>query len=333
MIFTKETHKIIFKDKYITKGCAIQNADRQMYLLVEDDDEKIKSGILPEYRFVYTYAHIEDPKERYFATGRTHLSYPKIAYSQFDKDIIGLDIRGQLYSEDMDGDREEKSLPRKLKDTLFSRLYTNLKTIGESMYAVGEPRTLVKRVGVDDWQNLSDSIPITGAYLAGLENDEEFGWNDVDGFSEQDMYLAGEEGDVWHYNGSDFKQCDFPSNETLENVCCADDDFVYIGGRMGRLWKGKADTWELVSDAEFSVYWKDIVWFKGRLFLGSDYGLWEFKDGEVIRAEVPDQVLTCSGALSICPEKIYLLTAGNNGASMYDGKEWTVLFDQFDLPD
>ena len=333
MIFTKETHKIIFKDKYIIKGCAIQNADRQMYLLVEDDDEKIKSGILPEYRFVYTYAHIEDPKERYFATGRTHLRSPKIAYSQFDKDIIGLDRDGQFYSEGMDGDREEESLSIKFKGTVLTRLYTNLKAVGESLYALGQPRTLFKRIGVNDWQELSESIPLTGAYLAGLENDEEFGWRDVDGFSEQDMYLAGLQGDVWHYDGSEFKQCDFPSNEWLANVCCASDGFVYIGGRMGRLWKGKGDTWELISEAEFGVFWNDIVSFDNRLFLGSDYGLWELKDNEIVTAEVPSEVILCSGELSVCPEKKLLLTAGNNGASMYDGKEWTVLFDRFDLPD
>ena len=50
-----------------------------------------------------------------------------------------------------------------------------------------------------------------------------------------------------------------------------------------------------------------------------------------VHGNIPD--CNCSRTLSICPEKKYLLTAGNNGASMYDGKEWTVLFDRFDLPD
>ena len=116
MIFTKETHKIAFEGGYIIKGCAIQNADRQMYLLVEDDDEKRKDGYLPEYRFLYTYAHMEDLDARYFSVGRTHLCQPKIDYDKANKDIIGLDIGGQLYSEGMDGDREEEDLPTSLKD-------------------------------------------------------------------------------------------------------------------------------------------------------------------------------------------------------------------------
>ena len=332
MIFTKETHKSVF-DGFILKDCAIQNSDRQMYLLVEDNDEKIKDGYLPEYLFLYTYAHKDEPSERYFFSTRTHLGQPKIDYSLLDEDIIGLDSSGQFYSEGMDGDRNEKDLPIELDGCDYAAVYNNVKTIGNSMYAIGDPRKLFKRLGVDDWIELSKDIPLPKVYANGEWEDEFFGWNDADGFTEQDMYLVGGDGEVWHYDGSNFSQCDFPSNELLANVCCAGDGNVYVGGNLGRLWKGKGDKWELVSKREFSIDWKDIVWFDNRLFLGSDYGLWEFKDGEVITAEVPAQVRSCSGALSICPESKLLLTAGKNGASMYDGKEWKVLFNQFDLED
>ena len=334
MIFTKETYTDVF-DGYIIKGCAIQNKNRQMYLLVEDNDEKIKDGYLPNYCFVFTFNDQEDLMNRFYAVTYGHFNKPKISYHAERNETIGVDMKGQLFSRAFGKNREEESLPVKIKGSDLRTVYTSFKTIGESMYVVGIPRLLYKRVGVNEWKHLSESLPLPDKYL-GIYSDGVIvdpGWDDLDGFTEQDMYLVGGDGEVWHYDSIDFKQCDFPSNELIENVCCADDGNVYIGGRLGRLWRGKDDTWELISDQEFSVNWKDIVWFKGRLFLGSDYGLWEFKDGEVIRAEVPDQVLTCSGALSICPEKKYLLTAGNNGASMYDGKEWKVLFDQFDLPD
>ena len=333
MIFTKETHKQIF-DGFMRRGCVIRSLDRQVYLLVEDNDEKIKGGELPSYWFVYTFNEQEDPNKRLYATQRIHLDDPKISYSHIFNETIGVDLHGEIFSIDASGnDREEDRLPLELNGSELRAFYTDVKTVGDSMYAIGVPHLLYKRNGVNDWENISESIPLVQEYVDGKLQGKIFGWRDLDGFSEQDIYLAGGEGEIWHYDGSDFKQCDFPSNERVRNVCCAGDGYVYIGGKRGRLWKGKNDTWELVSEKEFSVIWRDIAWFKGRLFLGSDYGLWEFKDSEVIRAEVPDQVLTCSGSLSICPEKKYLLTAGNNGASMYDGKEWTVLFDRFDLPD
>ena len=336
MIFTKETYTDVF-DGYIIKGCAIQNENRQMYLLVEDNDEKIRSGYLRENWFVFTFNENDEPHKRFFGSGHGHLNNPKIAYNLTGGKIpsgetIGVDIAGRLYSRAMGKDREEEDLPEDLKGSEYSAVYTNIKTVGESMYAIGIPRQLFKRIGVNEWENLTEELPLPDEYLNGRIAGLFPGWRDIDGFSEQDMYLAGGKGEIWHYDTTRFKQCDFPSNELVANICCAGDGYIYVGGNLGRLWKGKDDSWKLVSDQEFSVNWKDIVWFKGRLFLGSDYGLWEFKDGEVIRAEVPDQVLTCSGSLSICPEKKYLLTAGNNGASMYDGKEWTVLFDRFNLP-
>ena len=333
MIFTKETHNLIFQDKYIIIGCAMRGLHRQIYLLTEDDDEKVNNGYLPEYRFVYTYNDQENPRKRYFSTGRTHLNSPKISYNINGNELIGVDIVGNLYSHSA-GDREEENLSRELKGSDYGVVYNNVRTIGQSMYAVGTPYVIYKRNGVNDWEKISESVPLPKVYIDGTQTgDEDFGWEDLDCFSEQDMYLVGGKGDVWHFDGENFKQLDFPSNELIENVCCADDGNVYIGGRRGRLWRGKDDTWELISDEEFSVRWKDIEWFDNRLFLGSAYGLWELKDNEIIRAEIPLDVQSCVGSLSICPEKKLLLSSSSSGASMYDGKEWTVLFDRFDLPD
>ena len=332
MIFTKETHAPIF-DGYIIIDCAIRSNIRQTYLLIEDNDEKVRDGDLREVRIIFIFAEQEDPNRRSYGVQFNNLMQPKLAYFEEYTESILIDLSGNSYSR-RGVEESVDSLPRKREGSQLQSAYLDIKTIGESIYAIGTPHVLYKRNDIDDWQLLSKSIPLTDEYLGKYDSSaSEPGWDAFDGFSEQDMYLAGEDGALWNYNGQNFKQLDFPSKENLENVCCAGDGYVYLGGRRGRLWRGKDDTWELISEEEFSVNWKDIVWFNDRLFLGSDYGLWEFKDGEVIRAEVPDQVLTCSGALSICPEKKYLLTAGNNGASMYDGKEWTVLFDRFDLPD
>ena len=331
MIFTKETYEDIFGG-FIIIDCEIRNHNRQMYLLIEDNDEKVKDGDLRLTQLVFTYPEQEDPMSRFFSVTLEDFMQPKLGYLDELIETLMIDLAGDIYYQRA-LERGTHSLPRKRDGSELQSAYTGIKTIGDSIYAIGTPHVLYKRNGIDDWQLLSKSIPLPKEYVERSAVMGKYGWRAFDGFSEQDIYLVGGKGDVWHFDGENFKQLDFPSNELIENVCCADDGNVYIGGRRGRLWRGKDDTWELISEKEFSVDWKDIAWFNDRLFLGSDYGLWEFKDGEVIRAEVPDQVLTCSGALSICPEKKYLLTAGNNGASMYDGKEWKVLFDRFDLPD
>ena len=106
MIFTKETYTDVF-DGYIIKDCSIRHPLRQIYLLVEDNDEKIKNGYLPDYWFVYTFNEQEDPMDRFYASNRTDMNGPKITYNAKFNETLGLDILGQINSHS-DGDREEE---------------------------------------------------------------------------------------------------------------------------------------------------------------------------------------------------------------------------------
>ena len=78
----------------------------------------------------------------------------------------------------------------------------------------------------------------------------DFGFNDVDAFSKEDMYAVGGAGDVWHCDGQRWTQLPFPSNELLYTVCCAGDGNVYITGNMGALWVGRKDRWKRLAQAQ-----------------------------------------------------------------------------------
>jgi len=209
-------------------------------------------------------------------------------------------------------------LPQELDGSQYYAVYQNIKTVGGSTYAVGDPYRLYKRIDVDEWQNLTQFIDLPDAYLSEREGDEHFGWQDLDGFSEQDMYLVGGRGEVWHFDGEGFNQHDFPSDEELTNVCCAGDGFVYVVSSKGHLWRGKGDT----------CRWIDIVWFNNQLLLSSEFGLYQLRNDEVVGVDAPARATRYNGALSISPDNTLLLSAGNGGASLYDGTEWTVLFER-----
>lgn len=328
MIFTKEVWQQAI-DGYLIVGCAIRNKNRQVFLLVEDTDVD-DLDVYARKRFLFTYNDESDPAERYYYIGSDEYDVTQITYNPTENETIGIDISGLVYSHSAGQDRDEARHPNTLKDAEIMAVITNVKTIGTSVYSVAMPHRLYRRKGVSQWQELSDSLPVPDMGDSG-ENAINYGWNDVSGFSEDDMYMVGGLGDVWHFNGTSFTQCDFPSNELLSNVCCADDGYVYIGGNLGRLWRGKDNAWQLISSQEFIMPWKNVTWCFERLFLGSDYGLWEFLDGEVKTANVPAQVKMCSGAISTNVEKTLLLTAGQNGASLFDGKKWEILFDGLDL--
>lgn len=151
------------------------------------------------------------------------------------------------------------------------------------------------------------------------------GFEAISGFNADDLYCVGGKGDAWRYDGKEWHRCPVPTNMYLESVCCAGDGHVYIGMQSGRLMRGREDHREVIHEDYMTLPFKDMVWFDGRLWCTSDYGLWTVENGKLIDADVPPQVKTCSGNLSAADG--VMLLAGHYGAAVYDGKHGIGCFD------
>jgi hypothetical protein len=205
-----------------------------------------------------------------------------------------------------------------------------IKRVNGRIYAVCLARLLLERRGPRQWVE-----------FPGLERPKElldkgtyplaFGFTDLDAFGESDVYAVGGRGDVWHYDGKLWKRCDFPSNESLETVCCGGDGNVYISGNMGSLWVGRGDTWKKLADGNYNVSFNDTVWFAGRLWCANDYGLFDLGNKGFEPAQVPNDTQLTARRLDVSPDGTRLLSAGNHGASVFDGKEWQLLFSDLDM--
>jgi len=112
---------------------------------------------------------------------------------------------------------EDKPLPLCQSGGFVRGAVRRLKMIDGWLYACGHGRALGKRLDKGSWQSLT-----VGGGLPGSGS----GFEDFDGFSEQDIYAAGGEGDVWHFDGTDWTQIPFPSQMAVSAVCCG-------GGRTG----------------------------------------------------------------------------------------------------
>lgn len=139
-----------------------------------------------------------------------------------------------------------------------------IKCINDYAYSVGDRRKIYKRTDIGRWEQFAD-LP------RGDGNIEDYGFNDMDAFSESDMYAVGGKGDVWHFDGKRWAQQGFPGHAQLATVTCAGDGHVYISGEGGSLWRGKGSSWESVYKGASSILWNDVLWFEGKLWLASDY--------------------------------------------------------------
>lgn len=327
MIFSKETWELVGKG-YNIYDCAFREEMLQVFVFVEMTEGR---DPIPDTRIVFSYNDEEEPEERYFYQSYNDFEFARVACRPTKNEVCVIDMNRNVYGYDSDQADREDLHPYEIKGSELVSVPMQIERIGDNLYTVGNPRRMHKRIGVNQWKDMTADLPIPPDFLA--EDGEAMVahcWKDLSGFSEQDIYTGGGEGEVFRFDGKTWKQCDFPSNELIHNVCCGDKS-VYIGGNMGRLWVGREDQWKLVSEHEFTMPWKDIVWFKGRVFMGSDYGLWELKEDKIIRAEIPDQAQLCSGSLDVSADGNHLLTAGQNGASLFDGDKWEVLFDRAEL--
>jgi hypothetical protein len=231
---------------------------------------------------------------------------------------VCVDMSGQVFVEHSEGGEVEEVIPGgELEGGPCRGAVMRLKQINGWLYGCDNTRSLFKRLGRNEWLEVGPLPPYPF-------EDEDCGFHDFDAFSESDIYAAGGEGDVWHYDGKAWHRVVFPSNIWLKSVCCGEDGYVYIGAQCGNLFRGRNKSWELIHNGDLSLPFKDMVWFGDRIYATSDYGLWEIKDGNIHASKLSVDIFICSGNLSVGDG--VMLLAGHSGAALYDGEKWTQLF-------
>ena len=186
------------------------------------------------------------------------------------------------------------------------------------IYTVGGWRSVAKRVDANQWESIVDRNAMPEP--KSKDGINRGGFNAMSAFNAKDIYCAGGEGDVWRFDGSKWHQCPLPTNMDLYSICCAEDGFVYIGAQSGSIIKGRGDKWQVIHKGNLTLPFKDLVWFDGRVWCTSDYGLWTIEKDKLVQSELPAEVTVCSGNLAAGFGK--LLLAGFHGATVYDGKKW-----------
>ena len=203
----------------------------------------------------------------------------------------------------------------------------NLRTIGDYVYLASGLRGVCRRTGVEQWESLCPPAEFKRKASARQKQTENWGFDDIAGFSEDHFYCCGGKGDVWRYKKGNWKQCDFPSNYHLESICCGGDGRVYIGGQTGSLFVGSEDNWELIDKGGLSLPYRDLVWYNDKVWGTNSYGLWSLEDGKMKEVKLDDSIKVCAGHLSVADG--VMLLAGANGAAFLEEGTWHLIFNDF----
>ncbi len=224
---------------------------------------------------------------------------------------------GQIYAAGSGQEGSEQlHYPTETRDLVSIR---RIKRIQGWAYAASLFRRVFKRVEVGRWEELSTGLERLPHETRGID----LGFEDIDGLSHDNLYAVGGRGEVFHFDGSRWTRCDFPSNNPLHTVTVAPDGTAYITSLDGSIWAGNHDTWKLVDKAEHGIEYNDSVWFKGQLWLCSDYQLHVWDGKQRRRAEWKGQPVVHSGHMDALDD--VLVVAGPGTIHAFDGQDWHVL--------
>lgn len=186
---------------------------------------------------------------------------------------------------------------------------------GSFAYAVGIGRQVYKRTGADKWVRLTDKS------LSKLPKDiDHAGFDDIGGFTEEDLYACGAHGDLWHFNGKKWNKEDVPVDSNLEKICCASNGLVYITTNRKELLIGKSGQWRVAPQDIGDAMLEEIVEFGSRVLVSTEETIFQVRGDELVDAKLglPSMDLYSHMAAG----DGILVVAGSSDAYMYDGRSW-----------
>ena len=157
-----------------------------------------------------------------------------------------------------------------------------------------------------------------------LDNRKKGPWNGfeaIDGHSRNDLYAVGDEGEIWHFNGSEWQRCDSPTNQNLADVRCCDGK-VWVCGDGGIILCGDRNGWEILwSTPDPAEQWWGIDCFMDETYVAGSLFLGKLQDGEIVAVDTGVQGTITAQTLQV--KDGILWSIGARHILSFDGKRWT----------
>jgi hypothetical protein len=155
-----------------------------------------------------------------------------------------------------------------------------VRLIGKHFYASSALRKVFRRNSPDDWELISQ-YPYDQARATKTKVDP----LSFDGFDEEDIYMCGQKGDLWHFNGRDWRPQNPPCNWNMEHLICGTGGKVYVASSQGELLVGRSGRWDEVitledTEKQHIPHIYSMTWFKDTLYMA---------DGSRVRRLVGDR--------------------------------------------
>ncbi len=238
-------------------GCA---PFTDMVFFVKSLDEMTNKGVTNSSFFLWD-EQIKDKDKRWMkystSVGWLALTINTIKMKGKDRITITLGKNGEYFELNPVTLNEETGV---IQDAKFIR---SSKVIENTLYACGMDGLVIKRKSLGNWDNITPTLE---------GQDTIFGFEDISGFSEDEIYAVGWKGEIWRYNGKKWFKINSPTTKNLNAITCAKNGVAYIVGDNGIMLQGRQDSWEILDTERHENLW-DVCNYNGEVFVSTDFNI------------------------------------------------------------
>ena len=199
-----------------------------------------------------------------------------------------------------------------------------IKVIGEDLYVCGLMRQVYKRNG-GQWDLISGDILLESKTYPR-------GFTDIEGFDEKNIYVVGDHGEVFFYDGHNWYQEDFKTNAHLHVITPYSSQKMLVAGSFGIVGLGYHDHWQLFKfdqpiegidedDLEGRDWWGAAV-YNDTVYLTGDQGIWtlDIETEEFSPVNIP--IKKDYSSHQLFASEGYLWSLGGKDILVFDGETW-----------
>jgi hypothetical protein len=249
-----------------------------------------------------------------------------LGFSKFpEPHFVFVGPRGEVMVYTQSGHAEE-FIDQSIQGPIGLGAIREVRRIDSHFYVVGMGRQVyIRETGAGPLENANWKRKDLGVVVAS-PNNEILGFNSIDGFSENDIYAVGWQGEIWHSDGEHWIQLSSPTNVKLEKVICGEDGYVYAVGQSGTLLKGNMENWEVVNhDVTADQFW-GAAWYRSRLWLSTSKALYSLLEGNLLE-EVDFKLGESISCNHLAASSEVLWSIGpNHLVKTNDGISWSQVF-------
>lgn len=187
-------------------------------------------------------------------------------------------------------------------------------SIGNQVFAGGVARQVYSRIDGGEWEIISPPELLCYDPPSAIQG--------IAGFSPTEVYLAGWGGELWNYDGSDWKQLESPTNIILNDICAGPEQCVTVG-LAGSVIVGRDNDWKEIEHDATSEAFCSVRALNGSYYLSAIDGIYKLENDEVTLFRDLDEDMRTTYGLSIGPSGLW--SVGQSDVALFDGDSWRTI--------